>query len=110
MTDRNEYIAGLREFADWLEKNPAVETPYGERFLLALTTNPAVEAFATKHGLTVDTDDDGNTSADLHFGPIRYHAYGYADFTAYTAEWDEKRARRWVEKQGLELREAGESA
>ncbi|WP_405506471.1 hypothetical protein OG323_06490 [Streptomyces cyaneofuscatus] len=106
MNDRTEYIAGLRAFADWLENNPTVQGPGGQRLLLALSTNSAVEEFAAQHNLTVVTDDEGNMSAELTFGPITYHAYGYVDFGQHVAAMNERRARRWAEEQGLEIRKA----
>jgi len=30
MADRQDYIRGLREFANWLDERPAVPIPYGE--------------------------------------------------------------------------------
>ncbi|MGW3594951.1 hypothetical protein [Streptomyces sp. NPDC005167] len=107
MNDRDQYIAGLREFADWLEQHPTVAAPNAQRLLLPLSTNPKVEAFAAEHGLTVDTDDEGNMSVELQFGPISYHVYGYANFAEHCAKDNERRARQWAEAQGLELRKAG---
>jgi hypothetical protein len=110
MSDRTEYIAGLRAFADWLESNPDVREPQEQRLLLSLSTNPAVEAFAAEHGLDVTIDDDGNASCELTFGSITYHAYGYRDFAEHCAATDEKRARAWAEKNGVALVKAGEGA
>lgn len=110
MTDRTEYIAGLRAFADWLENNPEVREPQAERLLLALSTNPAVEEFAAEHGLEVTIDAEGNASCDLLFGSITYHAYGYEDFAEYYAKSQERQARTWAEKNGVALVKAGESA
>ncbi|WP_405883555.1 hypothetical protein OG747_36260 [Streptomyces sp. NBC_01384] len=98
---RTEYIAGLREFADWLEQNPQIEAPTNSRMLLPLTTNPAVEEFANIHGLTVEVDSDGNASADLKFGPIVYLAYGYADFQEFVKQNNEKQARDWADKNDM---------
>ncbi|NUV65726.1 hypothetical protein G6W57_01170 [Streptomyces sp. CAI-121] len=108
MTYRTEYIAGIRAFADWLENNPAVAVPGSEKFLLPLHTNPAVEEFAAKHSLAVAADSEGNESAEVTFGPIAYQAYGYVDFNEHLARNDERNARRWAEKQGLEFRRAEE--
>lgn len=96
-----EYIASLRQFADWLEQNPDVEPPYSSRFLLPLTTNPAVEEFAATHGLDVEVDSNGNTEAVLHFGSIKYVAYGYADFSEFCKENNEKQARDWAATNGM---------
>ncbi|WP_354402557.1 hypothetical protein [Streptomyces sp. PvR018] len=84
--------------------------PGGQRFLLPLSTNPAVEEFAAEHNLTVATDDEGNMSAEVTFGPITFHAYGYVDFAQTVAVSEERNARRWAEKKGLELRKAGVTA
>ncbi|MCX5138375.1 hypothetical protein [Streptomyces sp. NBC_00338] len=110
MTDRTEYIAGLRELANWLEINPTGPFPSDNRLLVPLVTNDAVAAFATEYGASVTTNKDDNTSAELRFGSLTYYAYGYADFTDHLAKQNEKQARAWAEKQGLELCKAGESA
>ena len=101
-TARDEYIAGLRAFTDFLEQNPGVE-PQAQRLLLALTTNAAAEQFAAEHGLTVEYDDEGNASCDLKFGPVVYHAYGYVDFAEHCEQNTERRARRWAEAKGLAI-------
>jgi hypothetical protein len=102
---RSEFIAGMHAFADWLEANPEVEPPTNERMLLPLHTNSAVQAFAAEHGLNVDHDDEGNASANLMFGPVVYHAYGYVDFAAHLDASDERHARSWAEKNGLQITE-----
>lgn len=101
MNAREEFVQGLRAFADWLADTAGAEAPQGQRMLLPLHTNAAVEAFAAEHGLTLAYDDEGNASADLMFGPLAYHAYGYVDFDAHCAAEDERLARRWAEKNGL---------
>ncbi|XCM28936.1 hypothetical protein ABXI76_05625 [Streptomyces parvus] len=106
MNDRTEYIAGLRQLATWLEKNPAVRISSDERFLVPLHTNTAVEEFAAKHNLAVVTDDEGNKSTQMTFGPITYYAYGYVDFAQHVADRNERDARKWAAEKGLELREA----
>ena len=103
MSARDEFITGLREFADWLEQNPEVQEPGDQRLLLALMTNPAVEEFAAGHGLTVVHDGEGNASCDLTFGPIVYHAYGYVDFVGHCKAAHERNARSWAQKNGLEI-------
>jgi hypothetical protein len=100
---RSAFIAGVREFADWLEANPQFTTPLDERFLLALHTNPAVEEFAAERDLTVDYDDEGNASVDLRFGPITYHVYGYVDFAEHCERNRERQARSWADRKGLAL-------
>ncbi|UPZ27732.1 hypothetical protein MUK60_07770 [Streptomyces sp. LRE541] len=100
-TARDKYIDSLRKFADWLEQNPDVATPSSERFLLPLTTNPAVEEFAATHGLDVEVDSNGNTEAVLHFGSIKYVGYGYADFGEFCKQNNEKQARNWADNNGM---------
>ncbi|MPY47064.1 hypothetical protein [Streptomyces acidicola] len=101
MTDRAEYIAGLREIADWLEQHPDADLPSTDRLLLPLSTNPAVEEFAATLGLTAEIDEEGNAAVDLKFGPIAFHAYGYADFTEHVKEHHERQARNWADKNGM---------
>ena len=107
---RDEYIAGLRRLADWLEQNPDLPAGGAQRVLLPLTTNPAVEEFASVHGLTVKVDEDGNASADIEFGPIVYHAYGYADFAEWCKRQDERRARQWADRNGMVIESREEAA
>lgn len=106
---RNEYIAGLRQFADWLEQNPTVKAPVGDQLLLSLLTNEAVEEFAATHGLTVVTDAEGNASTDLVFGSIVYHVYGYVDFADHLKRGKESQARSWADENDMVIqpREAG---
>lgn len=100
---RAAYVAGLRDFADFLESTD-VEVPRTQRtLLLSLSLNSAVEAFAAKHGLTVGYDAEGNASADLVFGPVVYHAYGYVDFAEHCDRNNERTARTWAELHGLEI-------
>jgi hypothetical protein len=98
---RDAYIAGLRELADWLEKHPDVELPTTDRLLVPLSTNLAVEEFAAAHDLTVEIDEDGNAAVDVKFGPIAFHAYGYADFKQHVAQLNEKTARNWANQNGM---------
>jgi hypothetical protein len=103
---RDAYIAGLRQFADFLEQHPAVEAPDGQRMLLPLLTNEAVEEFATTHELTVVADQDGNKSAELVFGPVVYRAYGYVDFSLHLKQGQEKQARSWADRNGMVIEPA----
>jgi hypothetical protein len=103
---RADAIAGLRAFADFLESTPAVPVLTDQRMLLALHTNEAVAEFAAAHGLDVVTDEDGNTSCDLTFGVITYHAYGYADFKAFCEQANERRARQWAGRKGMVIQPA----
>lgn len=111
-SERAQFITGMRDFADWLEQNPDVRDPGSQRFLLSLTTNPAVEEFAARHGLTVTVDNDGNAFTDISFGPVTYHAYGYADFDQFVADQAEQDARQWADKNGMTIQpaEVGESS
>lgn len=102
-TDRAEFTAGLRQFADWLDTNTEYSLPTGQRFLLSLGTNSAVTEFADRFGLETKADAEGNLSADIPFGPLSYCAYGYVDFDAHIAAEAERRARTWAAAQGLEF-------
>lgn len=106
MSERDAYIDGLRDLAEWLEKNPTVTVPSSDKLLLPLHTNEAVEQFAAEHGVTFAIDENGNASLDFDFGPITYHAYGYADFKQYCADHDERRAREWADGNGMTIRPA----
>lgn len=103
-------IAGLRALADFLEAHPALPAPSSQNLLIPLHTNPAVEEFAVEHGLTVEYDDEGNARTQVQFGPLAYFVYGYVNFAEHCERNDERRARDWAERNGLELRSAGGSA
>lgn len=105
---RAEYIAALRQLADYLDAHADVQLP-SDRLLIVMHTNSAVEALATEHGLTVAYDAEGNASCDLVFGPIQYHAYGYTDFTAHSARLTEENAQRWAAEQGMTIVPADEA-
>ncbi|MGW3196239.1 hypothetical protein ACWDBD_16965 [Streptomyces sp. NPDC001118] len=109
--NRDAYIAGLRELADWLEQNPEAATPIDGDMLVPLMTNEAVEAHALPRGLDVRYDSEGNASAVIEFGPINYRAYGYVDWHQHYAQHQEKTARNWADKNGMVIqpREAGAS-
>ncbi|OKK06442.1 hypothetical protein AMK26_10520 [Streptomyces sp. CB03234] len=101
---REQYVTGLRDLADWLEANPDVGVSMsGDRLLYPLHSNAAVEAFAEQVGREVTVDEGGNASVAVVFGPIVYHAYGYADFDEHCARVDERQARSWAESHGLAL-------
>lgn|GEM_PF-2314060 len=113
MTDRTEYIAGLRQLAGWLEEHPDVPFPrYSTDIAVPLRDNPAVAEFAAVAGVEVETDEKGNTSADIKFGPVTYHAYGYADWDKHRAEHSENQARTWADSNGMVIqpREAGDES
>ncbi|MFJ8437655.1 hypothetical protein [Kitasatospora griseola] len=103
MSDRTQLIAGIRQFADWLETHPEVTAPTNPRFLLPLSTNQAVTNFAAEHGLTTAADDEGNLSAELVFGPVVYRVYGYTDFEEHRATIAERNAREWAAENGLQI-------
>lgn len=103
MSNRAQFTAALRAFADWLDANPDVDAPTDQRFLLPLHTNPAVIDFAAEHGLTTTADAEGNLSADIEFGPIAYQAYGYTDFGAHRDACDERTARKWAGEHGMQI-------
>ena len=107
---RDAFVDGLREFANFLESYPDVETPRDEKFLLALHTNDAVLSFAARFDRAEDVriDNDGNASFQLAFGPIVYHAYGYADFEDFRNRLHESHARNWAAKHNMALVPAAE--
>jgi hypothetical protein len=101
---RDEYITGLHQLADWLTLNPTAPYPeYNDRVLLSLTTNTALQSFADEFDLPVATDADGNTSAELHFGTLTYHAYGYADFSAHQETQAAESAEAWAQRSGHQI-------
>jgi hypothetical protein len=101
---RDAYIAGLRDLADWLEQHPDADFPrYSTGIAVPLRDNGKVEDFAAATGVEVVFDKDGNASADVKFGPLVYHVYGYADWTSWTKAHDEKRARTWADKHGMAI-------
>lgn len=112
MTDRNEYIRGLRELADWLENNEGVAVPYVKTIAVPLHTNARVADFATAAGVDVVTDDDGNTRASVHFGALTYYGFGYVDFPATDAKCREENARTWAAKNNMTIqpREGGDES
>lgn len=110
--DRDAYIAGLRQLADWLEQNPSVAVPYTKDISVPLHSNPRVAEFAAAADVDIETDDAGNTQATIKFGPLTYYGYGYADWDNHLAEHYENQARTWVDKHGMviEPREGGDEA
>ncbi|MFI1520627.1 hypothetical protein [Kitasatospora cineracea] len=103
MSKRDQIITGIRQFADWLEANPEIDAPIDPHFLVPLSTNSAVTEFAAEHGLTTTADAEGNLSATLVFAGVRYQAYGYVDFEAHRQAREEKNARTWADKHGLQI-------
>lgn len=102
---RDAFVDGMREFADFVDSHPDVQTPHRQKLLLALHTNDAVLAFAARFGRAKDVriDNDGNASFDLSFGPVVYHAYGYLDFTDHCKRQAESRARDWAAEHNMAL-------
>jgi len=107
MSTRDDYVASLRAFADWLEhqgpEGVEVTQLQGQRFLIALSTNPPVEEFARKHKADVQYDDEGNASCSITFGSITCQAYGYADFAQHIRQSEEKYARRWADENDMAI-------
>ncbi|MFE6488808.1 hypothetical protein ACFVGN_38570 [Streptomyces sp. NPDC057757] len=103
---RRKSIEGLRALADFLESNPSLPVPSSQHLNVPLMTNAPVEEFAAAQGLDVEYDDEGNASADVKFGPLTYHVYGYTDFDAHCELDAERRAKSWAKRKGLELRAA----
>lgn len=99
--DRSEYIAGLRQLADWLEQCPGVAVPYVKDISVPLNSNPGVAEFAAAAGVDIETDDVGNTQATIQFGPLKYYGYGYADWDNHLAEHYENQARAWADKNDM---------
>lgn len=102
-TAREAFVTGLRQMADWLAVNPQVPTFERQTFLLPLHTNDAVVELAASLSLEVDYDHRGNASVKLHFGPVQFQAYGYVDFDATRAAIEERDARAWADKNGMQI-------
>ena len=107
--DRDAYIAGLRELADWLEQHPSVAVPYIKEISVPLRSNERVAEFAAAAGAVVETDEEGNAEARAQFGALTYYAYGYADWDRHLADHYENQARTWADKNGMVIqpREGG---
>ncbi|GAA1977270.1 hypothetical protein [Kitasatospora viridis] len=103
MSDRAQYTAALRQVADWLDANPHCNLPVVQGLHVPLHTNAAVREFAQQLGLETDADAEGNLSINVPFGPINYHAYGYVNFDDHCAATEERNARRWADKNGLQI-------
>jgi hypothetical protein len=108
--ERDAYIAGLRQLADWLEQHPAAPYPdYSTQISLPLMDNAQVEAFALEAGVDVKTDKAGNASATVRFAGLTYYGYGYANWEQHLAQHNESQARNWAADNGMviEPREDG---
>lgn len=110
--DRDGYIAGLRDLADWLERHPDVAVPVVKSIQVSLITNQRVAEFAAAAGTDVETDGAGNTRATLQFGSLTYFAIGYADWDRHYAEHKESQARTWADEHDMviEPREGGDES
>lgn len=111
--ERDAYIAGLREIADWLEQNPDAAFPrYSTDINVPLMDNAKVEEFASAVGAEIGFDENGNASADIKFGSIVYHAYGYADWDRHIADRSESQARTWADENDMVIqpREGGDES
>ncbi len=81
LKDRAEFIASLRQLADFLDTNPAVPVPmYGADLLLPADTyedggKEQVEHIARLLGAPIDdATPDGHYTAERPFGCLRYRA------------------------------------
>ena len=101
--DHDEAITGLRQLADWLTLNPTAPIPAGIRLLVPLGTPAAVAEHAERFDLDVQTDAHGVTSAEIAFGDIVYHAYGYADFAAHIEAMNAAQAQEWADQHDLRI-------
>jgi hypothetical protein len=65
-----ELVAGLRACADWFEKNPGVELPFGPKLqILSVHTKADVAALARQMGKCEKTFTDTIFKVIKHFGP-----------------------------------------
>lgn len=104
--ERAAFTRDLRRFAAGLDAWHDLPLPYTDTFNVPLSTNEAVETFAGARGLKVAYDTEGNSSAEMSFGTITYHVYGYTDFAAHRKATAERDARRWADQNGMEIRPA----
>jgi hypothetical protein len=80
--ERTRLIAGLRDLADFLDRNPEVPAPWGTDLLVFPPEGSDAEMFAEidaiagRIGVTAsDTDSPaGHYSAVRAFGPVQYRA------------------------------------
>ena len=71
-----EYIAGLREIADWWEQHPEVEPPVDQRVLVYVQTKEDLADVARALGRAEKYGDDNWFGVKRKFGPIYLDAYG----------------------------------
>lgn len=95
--DRAEFIAALRDLADFLDRNPVVPVPlFGDRITLCADSfdnggKAQVDHLARFLGETItdDTADGGHYLATREFGPLAYEAVAITD--ACTARYEAER-------------------
>lgn len=77
MSEREEFIAGLRALADWLEERPELPAPIGGERVLVFTQD--VETFREhlRHMGAVEKKYSGDdyACAIKRFGPINYEVF-----------------------------------
>ncbi len=88
-TERAEFIAGLRAFADLIESDPLIPSPKSAdlwAFIQEHNTGLAqderyaiVHDFADAHDVAVTEDYKGDRSADKRFGPVLLRVVAFAD-------------------------------
>lgn len=102
--EQRAFVDGLVELAGWLETRPDAVPVYSNRILLALHTNGAVEDFAARHGFEVAySDPEGNASANIQFGAITFHVYGYFDWDEHCERAERRDAEAYAAKHGMTL-------
>jgi hypothetical protein len=104
------FTNGLSALAGWLTEHEITPPRTGKRIIHPLHTNSAVAEFATRYGLPVVYDAEGNASASIAFGPISYQAYGYVDFDEHCRTHAERDARAYAAANGVALVPADQPA
>jgi hypothetical protein len=75
---RDQYTAGLRALADWLDAHPLVPMPMTTALYAPAVNTPTLACYARNGGMDTATDDDAKTmSAFKAFGPVLYEAFTY---------------------------------
>jgi hypothetical protein len=77
MTARDQYTAGLRALADWLDANPGAPIPATTVVYVPVANRITLAAIASTCYLGTATDDT-TSSAMRRFGPVLYDAFTYA--------------------------------
>lgn len=102
MTEREQFIQGLRQLVDWLTVNPDAPLP-NSLVCIPLHNNEPVRQLAEHLGTDLVTDAEGNCSTEITFGPIQYHAYGYADWTGHIDRRAAENAENYARRHNLTL-------